>query len=330
VSLTYSNAYFTLRAGPEADVWSAGVIAHQLLTGSLPFRKSTDPKMSAQDIMKAVQTRNLEYETSNWQQVSAEGKDFVSMLLRKNPSERPTAKQALEHPWLKTMEETTSQTPLNGSVVRRIQRYATASILKRSVLKVLVENAPKTLAEQFTALQDLFNSFDTANSGSLSLRELAEGLQRGGYRVTEQEAEQLMLTLDTDRTGTVSPAEFVAALIDWHDLQEVDFRLFTAWVNQAFDLIDADADGLVDALDVESMIGGSAPPGHRMSDIIAEADVDGDGMIDRREFLQLVNVDNRDVLEAYDARLQIPDEEYDKNFHGFPREEKNEGAAQAA
>lgn len=306
-------------AGPAADVWSAGVIAHQLLTGNLPFRKPTDPKMSAQDIMKAVQTRDIEFTTENWQEVSKDGKEFVAMLLQKDPSARPSAREALEHHWLSDSPSAAGgapQTPLHGSVVRRLQRYATAGILKRSILRVLVENTPETLSEELSELQSLFKRFDIGNSGSLSLKELADGLRRSGYRVTQQEAEQLMLTLDTDRSGSVSNAEFIAALIDWHDLQEIDFKMFTEWVNTAFELIDADSDGLVDALDVESMIGGSAPPGYRMSDIIAEADKDGDGMIDRAEFLRLVNVDHGDVLEAYDARLDVyPHESIDESFY---------------
>ncbi len=63
--------------------------------------------------------------------------------------------------------------------------------------------------------QDLFAEYDVDSSGSISLEELAGGLQKQGYTVTPSEVRQLMNRLDTDNTGHVEGDEFVAALIDW-------------------------------------------------------------------------------------------------------------------
>lgn len=117
-----------------------------------------------------------------------------------------------------------------------------------------------------------------------------------------------MAALDTDRSGSVEAPEFVAALIDWHELQRVEGKTFTEWVLAAFDLIDTDRNGLVDAIDVDKMIGG-VPPGYSVHDILREADQDGDGKIDREEFLYLVESSNEeDNLGAYDARLDSDSE----------------------
>lgn len=55
--------------------------------------------------------------------MSDEAKDFVRTLLQRCPDARPTAQQALEHPWLKdgTTHDRRKGSPLSLAVVQRIQ-----------------------------------------------------------------------------------------------------------------------------------------------------------------------------------------------------------------
>lgn len=46
-------------------------------------------------------TDTLDFTKPWWNDISEEAKDFVSRLLERDPERRPTAKQALEHPWLR-------------------------------------------------------------------------------------------------------------------------------------------------------------------------------------------------------------------------------------
>ena len=39
------------------------------------------------------------FPAEEWDGISQEGKDFVSLLMSKLPGRRPSAKEALEHPW---------------------------------------------------------------------------------------------------------------------------------------------------------------------------------------------------------------------------------------
>lgn len=50
---------------------------------------------------KSVLTDPLDFTKPWWNDISEEAKDFVSRLLERDPERRPTAKQALEHPWLR-------------------------------------------------------------------------------------------------------------------------------------------------------------------------------------------------------------------------------------
>jgi len=79
----------------EVDMWSIGVITYILLCGFPPFYAETVPEVFEQ-IMKA----EYDYPEEYWNEISAEGKDFIDHLLVVDPKDRLTAKQALEHKWL--------------------------------------------------------------------------------------------------------------------------------------------------------------------------------------------------------------------------------------
>lgn len=57
---------------------------------------------------------------------------------QRNPVLRPSAAEALEHPWL-AVEGEANEMPLQGSVVQRLQRFATYSHLKQVVLRMITE-----------------------------------------------------------------------------------------------------------------------------------------------------------------------------------------------
>jgi calcium-dependent protein kinase len=64
----------------------------------------------------------LNFKRSCWEGISEEAKDFVALLLNKDPAKRPSAKQALRHPWLQgSVAERSTGRPLSLKVVQRIQ-----------------------------------------------------------------------------------------------------------------------------------------------------------------------------------------------------------------
>ncbi|KAI9332977.1 hypothetical protein BDR26DRAFT_937715 [Obelidium mucronatum] len=82
--------------GRPVDLWGTGVVAYQLLYGQLPFpiANSNKPKFLS---AKPVLTFPLSFNISN------DAREFIKALLNDDPSLRPTAKQALQHPWLQSI-----------------------------------------------------------------------------------------------------------------------------------------------------------------------------------------------------------------------------------
>ncbi len=64
------------RYGPEADIWSCGVIAYILLSGVPPFWGETE-----QGIFDAVLKGKIDFESDPWPKISTEAKDCIKRLL---------------------------------------------------------------------------------------------------------------------------------------------------------------------------------------------------------------------------------------------------------
>lgn len=75
----------------KCDMWAIGVICYILLSGRRPF-----------SVHSFKQTLSGKYSVTDpeWKNVSDEAKEFIAMLLRVDPAERMSAKDALQHPWL--------------------------------------------------------------------------------------------------------------------------------------------------------------------------------------------------------------------------------------
>ncbi|KAF8018234.1 hypothetical protein BT93_H3201 [Corymbia citriodora subsp. variegata] len=81
--------------GPEADVWSAGVILYILLSGVPPFYAATASK-----ILREVSQGNLDLESDPWASISDSAKDLVKKMLERDPRKRLSAQEVLCHPWI--------------------------------------------------------------------------------------------------------------------------------------------------------------------------------------------------------------------------------------
>ncbi|CAI5972377.1 unnamed protein product [Closterium sp. NIES-64] len=82
--------------GPEADIWSAGVVLYILLCGLPPFWGTTNDA-----IFEAIKQATLNLVRPPWPSISDEAKDLVVRMLTRNPKKRITAEEILDHPWIR-------------------------------------------------------------------------------------------------------------------------------------------------------------------------------------------------------------------------------------
>ncbi|VDQ02806.1 unnamed protein product [Trichobilharzia regenti] len=81
--------------GFYTDMWAIGVLTYMLLSGLSPFAGST-PEETIDKIARGHYT----FDHDAFDGISANGKDFISKLLQKQPNQRMTIYEALKHPWL--------------------------------------------------------------------------------------------------------------------------------------------------------------------------------------------------------------------------------------
>ncbi|WPT18299.1 Calcium-dependent protein kinase 2 [Picochlorum sp. SENEW3] len=264
---------------PESDIWAAGVMAYQLLTGKFPYNDKSNPyNPSLTKVWKSILMDQLNMSGSRWDGISEEAKDFVQMLLNKDPMKRPSAKEALKHSWLKgTIEERSKGSPLSLAVVQRIQRYSQASVFKRTVLEMIADELLDAseyggidcpLGEDSRALimhpassplEYLYERLRLVDRASVDRSVLAEGLRDMGYKLSNEEVERLLDQLDVGFTGQVGKTQFAASQMDWRAIQS-NTEQWLSYARKVFADLDKDKDGILSAEDMAALLRHKLPP----------------------------------------------------------------------
>lgn len=82
--------------GKPVDIWALGVITYFLLCGYTPFDRDTDFEE-----MQAILSADYDFRpTEYWRGVSDHAKEFIRRCLTIDPTKRPTAHEALQHPFV--------------------------------------------------------------------------------------------------------------------------------------------------------------------------------------------------------------------------------------
>lgn len=75
----------------KVDLWSLGVLCYEFLVGKPPFEATT-----YQETYRRISRVEVTFPDF----VTEGARDLISRLLKHNPSQRPTLKEVLEHPWI--------------------------------------------------------------------------------------------------------------------------------------------------------------------------------------------------------------------------------------
>jgi calcium-dependent protein kinase len=85
---------WTERYDNKCDLFSCGVLLYVLLCLYTPFDGDDD-----NDILRKVMRGKFAFPDEEWSGISDDAKDFIKKLMSKYPRRRPSALEALEHPW---------------------------------------------------------------------------------------------------------------------------------------------------------------------------------------------------------------------------------------
>lgn len=304
----------------EADIWSAGLIAYQLLIGKLPFSGEEGSEIAEEymkgsncankDIFRAILYAELDFSEERWSNVSAVAKDLVQSMLEREPEKRPTAASALQHEWIRQTGECKEENPiLLDTVVQRLQRYGTYGRLKQAALRKMAH-----VATQESGLSDAL----AKGMKDLGIQELSDGritdqalrkvLQGGKFNLSPEETEQLLSQISFDEDNAVSAAEWVAAMTEWKTVR--DSAEWDNLVTEVFEAADIDHDDALGIQDLEALLCGDegCDVEGEVDSALREADQNGDGSVSLTEFKTFLT-SHESELDYFDSRMSSTDEE---------------------
>jgi len=255
----------------KADTFSLGVITYMLLSSTKPFWGT-----SKSEVARMAKRCIYNFNSNIWDVISDDAKDFVSKLLTKSVSERLSALQAKQHPWLAKMSMLSSTIPhanIRNGVEESLVRYSDSGDFKRLVLNVL---AQRTTTEDIKDLREAFHSFDIENNGFITNRQFKEQLSR--FNFGEAELDKIFNNVDVNRTGDIMYNEFIAATL------ETQHRIEETKLIDAFDRLDTDNTGFISKKNICCVLGRHCSDEY-VNNIINEVDASGDGLISFDEFI---------------------------------------------
>jgi len=228
--------------GVECDVWSLGVIAYFMLSGTLPFPGKNDDEKEARILAGEYPT-----EGRHWAHVSKDGINFVRQMLVANPKKRLSNKAAMKHGWI-THRAQHANEPLGENVAESLKRYADAHRFEKAVRHQM---ATSLTGSELHRLRNVFEKLDVEGTGSISIKELQLTLQAHGQddKTKELLSKLDLSSFDLDGDGSIDWQEFVAGAMEDHEVYNEDN------LDKVFQKADTNGDGTLCHREVTAMLG---------------------------------------------------------------------------
>ncbi|CAL0332462.1 unnamed protein product [Lupinus luteus] len=136
-------------------------------------------------------------------------------------------------------------------------------------------------------LKRIFQLFDRNGDGRITMKELNDSLEKLSIYIPDNELAKMIEKIDVNHDGCVDIDEFgelYKSIMDDRD-EEEDMR-------EAFNVFDQNGDGFISVEELRSVLSSlGLKQGRTVEDckkMIMKVDVDGDGMVDYKEFKQMM------------------------------------------
>lgn len=153
----------------------------------------------------------------------------------------------------------------------------------------------KLESDQLQQLREIFTRFDMDSDGSLTQLELAALLRSLGLKPKGDQIHALLANMDANGNGLIEFDELVEAILP--DMDE-EVLISQDQLMEVFRSFDRDGNGYITAAE---LAGQMAKMGHpltyaELSELMKEADVNGDGVISFNEFTSIMGKSAADFL----------------------------------
>jgi Ca2+-binding EF-hand superfamily protein len=201
-------------------------------------------------------------------------------MLTRDPKKRPTALEAMDHPWLKAMigkvsQDSSTASEIEIDVLQNLRIFSRQNAMRRAALGLI---AMSMCSSEVAQVEEEFRKLDKNKIGTITLSELTEVLKRK-LHMSDAEAKLIFNRLDQTGDREIHYTEFVAAAL------QAKLLLNEKYIKEAFQKFDVDNTGLISEDDLRRVIGDEYK-GEDVSQILRQVDYKGNGYIDYDEFVR--------------------------------------------
>lgn len=261
----------------KCDIWSVGIIMYILLTGNPPY-----VGLDNASIITEIRKAPFRITPDLVEGLSSESVSLMRELLCLDPSIRISASLAIQHPWIEHYRN------YNGEsmklVLNNLRTFHCHSKLQEAVHIFLASQV--TSNEEIKAIRTNFQALDKDGNGKITREELLEEYSKV-MEITEASTlvDQVIDNLDQDKDGNIDYTEFLISCNK--KLKRVSRENLII----AFNMFDIDGNGKITVEEIKSVLNNDQiSTESTWLDLLKEADANGDGFIDLKEFIDLMNL----------------------------------------
>ena len=247
---------FTQSYDEKVDVWACGVIAFILLSGHPPFNAATDPEIHQKIVEDPVM-----FSQSAWKDVTKEAIDFISQMLSKDPSKRPSIASCLKHPWFVQKEPDQPNPHPIGNYLENIREFTATCRMARTLRMFMISH--------FCGEDKRLERMDGNKDGCIDREELKEACEKTNQHL---EYAKILQEVDVNCDNMINFSEFVMAAIKFQR------NFFENQFEEVFALMDCDRNGKLTRSELAAFFKRN-PEDEFVNEMFVDVDANKDGLI---------------------------------------------------
>lgn len=197
----------------KSDVWSVGIILHELLTGSYPFNGDSN------EIKDKILKGELDQPLSSLPDVSNEAKSILAKLLTFDYKKRPSALDLLNMEWFNCDDTKLESRFILTKYINNAKNIDMKSKLQEAILMYFTMHM--TSHEERSAILKKFEIVDSANDGMITKAELQKKILSLGLHYSSEEIDSIFSKLDKNGQGYISLSEFSLGMVNHYKLLQM-------------------------------------------------------------------------------------------------------------